>query len=144
MSNILFTFEDITIKEADLEFLRPGEWLNDQIISFAFAQLEKKLTEILPVRFLDCCLLSCLRLQMDDDDNEDDLPGFIEGIGLLTSSQFVIPLSNKLDRDTSSSHWSLLYLDIQKLTAFHFDSMNIGNIKAAEVAVADIFRLLNR
>ena len=47
-------------------------------------------------------------------------------------------------RQASSSHWSLLYLDLLNNVALHLDSHGDNNCKAAEMMTADILRLLKR
>ena len=97
----LLTYDDITIYESDLRCLEPGQWLNDQIISFAMARAEKSLFDSgAPVRFLDASLVSCLRLQLEDEE-EDDIEGFMEGMGLTTSSSVVVPLTDKTSSGVS-------------------------------------------
>ena len=60
--------EDVSIYQKDLDTLKPRQWLNDQIISFSMARIEKTLSDIdASVRFLDASLVSCLRLQLDDE-----------------------------------------------------------------------------
>jgi len=59
MSSPLLTFEDVTIYASDLECLGSGQWLNDQIISFAMARFESRVRETeVPLRFLDASLVS--------------------------------------------------------------------------------------
>ena len=141
---LLFTYDDVSIYQGDLDTLKPGQWLNDQIISFSMARIEKTLHDSgTAVRFLDASLVSCLRLQLDDDD-EDDTKGFVEGIGLTTSSAVVVPLTNRTSMDTHSTHWSLLYIDLNDDLALHLDSHHNYNHGAAEMATSDIYQLLKR
>ena len=44
----------------------------------------------------------------------------------------------------SSSHWSLLYLDLRNNIALHLDSHNNFNVNAAKTVHLDIMRLLKR
>ena len=92
----LLSYEDISLYTSDLLCLEPGQWLNDQIISFAMARIEKSLSDgDVPVRFLDASLVSCLRLQMDDED-EDEVQRFVDGIGLNSSASVIVPVTNKV------------------------------------------------
>ena len=144
MTSPLLTFEDVTIYPSDLECLAPRQWLNDQIISFAMARYEKKVFESgQPLRFLDASLVSCLRLQLEDEE-EEEVAGFLEGMGLVTSSAVVVPLTNKTSFESTSSHWSLLYIDLTLPAALHYDSCHNSNGSAAEFTLKDIFTLLKR
>lgn len=108
------------------------------------ARIEKTLIDSgAAVRFLDASLVSCLRLQLDDDD-EEDVKNFVEGIGLTTSSAVVVPLTNRTSIDSSSTHWSLLYIDLVDNLAMHFDSHGNFNRRAAEMATKDIYQLLKK
>jgi Ulp1 family protease len=146
MASLLLTFEDVTIYSSDLECLAPQKWLNDQIISFGMARSEKAVSSSstgFSVRFLDASLVACLRLQLGDEDEEEVL-GFLEGMGLIDASAVIVPLTNKVDNDITSSHWSLVYIDLRTSFAMHFDSCHNSNREAAEVTIRDIYDILQR
>ena len=46
--------------------------------------------------------------------------------------------------DSSSTHWSLLYIDLNDDLAVHFDSHGNFNRQAAEMATRDIYQLLKK
>merc|ERR1712146_462647 len=74
----------------------------------------------------------------------EDAKSFVEGIGLTTSSAVVVPLTNRTSLESSSTHWSLLYIDLKDNLVLHFDSHSNFNRQAAEMATKDIYQLLDK
>ena len=140
----ILTYQDVTIYSSDLKCLGPNQWLNDQIISFALAKIESTVCTNYTIKFMDASLVSCIRLQISTEDDADEISTFAESLALISYQVLIIPITNKINTSMSSSHWSLLYIDLKNNIALHFDSSLSYNYKAANIIIGDIYRLCSR
>lgn len=133
-----FSYNEVTIYEKDVALLKPGEWLNDQILSFALHFLNHSLgTEIAEeVVVVDALVGSCLRFNCDSDERRD----FAGGVGVKRGCHILAPVTDCRTLTSVPGHWSLLYFDVARGVAVHFDSMATKN--ATSGAAADTAQAL--
>jgi len=157
----LISFHGANIIRSDIGLLTDGNWLNDSIIGFRFAQLTHDYsvaTDGLSKRenalFVDPVGLSFVMFQLDenDDDERDEFTsGILEGktvdnlLFLPISSEFV---DGRRMQVGAGVHWSLLVIELKDsklVAADHYDSsFNSNNFNAAQSVVEKISRLLGR
>jgi sentrin-specific protease 8 len=132
-------FHDAVVYETDVKLLVNPDWLNDACINFIFRWFEhetfKGSTDLL---FLDPCVVSCLMIQCDD---EEEVLELAEGLDLSSRRYTFIPVNNSLSFDTMGRHWSLLVCDHGASgadTFKHYDSAG-GMNEAAATATAEKF-----
>lgn len=114
MSNsdpILVSYHDSIVRQSNLKTLNEGQWLDDNIITFAFEYFQHNSENSqlkLHVEFLSPPVVQLLK--MSDDDFSTSL---LESINFLSKHFLVIPLNNNNDVNVfAGTHWSLLILSV--------------------------------
>eukprot|EP00520_Triparma_pacifica_P010853 CAMPEP_0118654390 /NCGR_PEP_ID=MMETSP0785-20121206/12369_1 /TAXON_ID=91992 /ORGANISM="Bolidomonas pacifica, Strain CCMP 1866" /LENGTH=207 /DNA_ID=CAMNT_0006547057 /DNA_START=244 /DNA_END=864 /DNA_ORIENTATION=- len=115
--------QDQQVYEHDLRLLRPGQWLNDNIISFFIESIALDTSVV----FLSPSISSFISHQLDpeDEDYADECMNFFQGampqILNPTKSEInlVIPINSSFSdshaafmQPGSGTHWSLLHLKV--------------------------------
>ena len=105
---IVLSYEDVLLRESDLELLDPGNWLNDRIISFWFLYLQNQL---IPTGSY-CCICpemsQFIKSAQQSHDTVNDLKRILNDDYYASKDVFFVPIN---DCDISSyggNHWSLL------------------------------------
>ncbi|XP_013386562.1 sentrin-specific protease 8-like [Lingula anatina] len=134
--DMVLSFHDSLLRTSDVDTLVPGNWLNDNIIAFAFEYFEKvqfKLHEK-DVSFISPDVTQFIKLNCGDE-----LGIFLEPL-CLTSKKYIFLVVN--DESSAAraggSHWSLLMFSRPENTFYHHDSCNKSNTKSAKVVAMSI------
>lgn len=156
----MINYHDAMLYRSDVDLLGPSMWLNDNCITFALRYLEHEVLKTAPmvsksVCFIDAAVMSCMMLQMDE---EDELLLLRDGLGIMEKSIAFLPVNDNEGFFQGSSHWSLLCIVPSTSTTsggspptfgestsfkyFHFDSSSGHNNEAAEKAAAQVNVLL--
>ena len=116
---------NIPMTSAKLSCLRPGTWLNDEVINFCMLMLEErdiKLSEIYPSRkkshYFNSFFMEKLLGQGHKKYAYDDVKRWSRKFDIFELDKIFIPIN------ISQSHWSLAVILIQKKEILYVDSMN--------------------
>ena len=140
--NMHFSYNDVILYPSDLVRFKDGHWLNDQCINFCFKWFENEEFKAFPsLLFFDPAVVSCLRLQCQDDDEYAELS---DGLNLSTKSLLFVPVNDNDSFQSNSSHWSLLICFTRTGQLFHIDSCKNYNRNAAYSTAIAIYKLLKR
>lgn len=126
---LLLDHHDALVYSTDLQLLAPGMWINDRIINFCFRYFE--FTEpIIPssILLMDPAVVSFLRIQCTSPEEFDEL-GL--SLNLSEKSLMMLPCSDSMDFESSSTHWSLVVYDSASRVVFHIDSCHGCNKSSA-------------
>jgi sentrin-specific protease 8 len=109
---ILLTYYSSTLRQYDLNFLAPGQWLNDQLINFVMEHLSHKYLQSEPlasqVKLVDPAVVSSFNYCQNDKEDLDDI---FKPLGLHKATKLVIlPINDNTNPNLPSggSHWTLL------------------------------------
>jgi Ulp1 family protease len=120
MSRILLTYGSSTLRQSDINLLKPNNWLNDQIILFFYEYLQSTSPNS------DSLLIdpsTSFILLIEDD--EEDLAEGLSQINFQGKRLIFFPVNNHLDPGINGgSHWTLLVNDLASNRAFYYDSLN--------------------
>ena len=129
------------INESDLETLKEGKWLNDNIIKFVIDVMQKKHKNIL---FINPSITQLIKLSNDEKDIEKN----IEDLELKKADWVFFPINNNHTDKEGGSHWSLLVFNQKEDTFYHFDpicglndksvAMLIKNLRDSEKKIPEI------
>merc|ERR1712240_211158 len=137
-NKVLLKYDGINITKEDKDTLKQGEFLSDNIISFAFALYESKNEEKM------CNNGNVLvRPEMAHLLKNVDRPRArqqMKALGIDKAKRVIIPLNNseQLDECSSGSHWTILDWDRESNTFFHIDSLPGQNAKHAKNLASDL------
>lgn len=138
----LFSYKDIPVYSYDAELLGDRQWLNDTCISIAYRVFEEQYeTEKNSVLLMDPTSISCLRLQIEDD---DEYEGMATSLKVADYKWIVMPINDNQSFDSASSHWSVLLCHQPTFSFFYLDSHNKYNLSSAKSILPKISRLLQR
>ncbi|KAJ3377404.1 hypothetical protein HDU92_008327, partial [Lobulomyces angularis] len=138
-SNFLLTYEDAMFGKNELDILTHNGWINDNIIHFYFAFLEKQFKSLLKetfylVRPAMCHLLVNSTLPLPQSVAPEE----------MKNAKFVfIPVNNNEFEYVGGSHWSLLIYRRDLDAFYHFDSLLTVNLAAAMKTKRNITRFLS-
>jgi sentrin-specific protease 8 len=123
MPNNSVLYGDCQVYDYDLETLRPGEWLNDTIIEFAYEYYEKEIFQDQKrFLFLRPAIVYLIMHTRDRSSLEGALP-----IGMDQKDVIFLPINDSSGEDDSGSHWSLLVYWKQTNSFYHYDSIGSSN-----------------
>lgn len=144
----------------DLEYFQDGNWLNDNCLYFLYSYYEHSLYNnsshldpkasdetslsassltssrlslsppVNPLLFLDPSIVSYIRCQRLDTDDVSDLQ---KGLKLSSRSHIFLPCNDRSSFTSSSTHWSLLVIDLITLQVFTLDSSAPSNFQTMKV-----------
>jgi len=130
MADALFSFHNSNIYKDDVRLLNPPNYLNDELIAFAFEYFQHVLFgESKSVRFISPQTAFIIMHENDADDLKDTVEGCeIEGKNLV-----FFPVNDNANiTGTGGSHWSLLVFDASDQTFYAFDSASQSNSRVAK------------
>jgi len=132
---IILGFRDTLIRESDLKLLDPGEWLNDNILSFWFAYLQDRLVPTNSKSY--CCVCPEMTQFIKSAHQYEEMYNELERIlndEFYNKDVLFVPI-NDCDFTTHGGyHWSLLVFyknSTPSNRAEHYDSISSSNIKIA-------------
>jgi hypothetical protein len=133
-------FHNAVLYPKDLEYFQDSNWLNDNCMNFVFHWYQHSLHSsaanstasafqssqlaINPLLFLDPSVISHIRCQVLDADDIRDLH---RGLKLSSRSHLFIPCNDQSSFTSSSTHWSLLLIDLIDRQVYSLDSMSPSN-----------------
>merc|ERR1712240_530061 len=125
-------YDGINITKEDKDTLKQGEFLSDNIISFAFALYESKNEEKMCNNGIILVRPAMAHLLKNAD--RPTARQQMEALGIDKDKRVIIPLNNseQLDEWSSGSHWTILEGDRESNTFFHIDSLPGQNAKHAK------------
>jgi hypothetical protein len=83
----------------------------------------------------------CIRTQCQDEEDHDNIE---KGLSVRTREWVMTIITNNLDQDSQSSHWSLFVCNIITGDTFHFDSSSPYNSAAASHTKAQFEKHIKR
>ncbi|CAF4460563.1 unnamed protein product [Rotaria socialis] len=130
---ILVSYHDSIVRLSNLKTLDDSNWLDDNIITFAFEYLQYESKYIhssdnLLFAFVTPPVVQLIK--MSDDLFAEQL---LQSIDFLQKKFLILPINNNTQVAVfGGSHWSLLILSIQDKILYHFDSMSLSNDRTAK------------
>ncbi|XP_020786347.1 sentrin-specific protease 8 [Boleophthalmus pectinirostris] len=125
MDPVVLSFHDSLLRRSDLALLEGQQWLNDQVIGFAFeyfsaelfTDLRDSITFISPevTQFIKCA--SC----------PEELALFLEPLGLSSRRCVFLAVNDNSNQTAGGTHWSLLVYHRGSNRFAHYDSQNGSN-----------------
>lgn len=115
------------------------QWINDRIINFCFRFYENTCPG-LPhkVLLLDPAVVSFMRHQCSDVCDFSDMSMSLE---LEDRELILLPITDSMGFESSSSHWSLVVMHPRSRRAIHLDSCSGHNLRAARDTVLKLEKL---
>jgi Ulp1 family protease len=119
MAQILLTYKNTTLRQADIELYSGNNWLNDTCINFYYDWLSNDL----PAGVLLVDPSASFLIVFEND--MEDLEPFLKGLDIGAQRYVFLPVTNNMDQTLANagSHWTLLVLDNLTNRALSFDSM---------------------
>ncbi|UJR28617.1 hypothetical protein I4U23_009850 [Adineta vaga] len=137
---ILVSYHDSIVRVSNLKTLENSNWLDDNIITFAFEylQYDSKFTRNYSNIFVFVTPPVVQLIKMSDNLFAEEL---LQSIDFLEKKFLILPINdNRQVTAFAGSHWSLLILSIQDKILYHFDSMSSANDRTAK-DIQDKFRI---
>ncbi|CAF0900957.1 unnamed protein product [Rotaria sp. Silwood1] len=129
---ILVSYHDSIVRLSNLKTLDNANWLDDNIITFAFEylQYESKFTNDVKNLFIFVTPPVVQLLKMSDNLFAEQL---LQSIDFREKIFLILPINDNTRVTVfGGSHWSLLILSIQEKILYHFDSMSLSNDHTAK------------
>jgi len=129
---ILVSYHDSIVRLSNLKTLDNSNWLDDNIITFAFEylQYESQFTKNNQNLFVFVTPPVVQLLKMSDDLFAEQL---LQSIDFCKKEFLILPINNnKQVTIFGGTHWSLLILSIQEKILYHFDSSLLANDRTAK------------
>jgi len=133
----ILSYHDSLLKRSDLKLLSPSQWLNDNIIGFAFEYFEREEFKdcASSVAFISPQVTQCIKLM-----SVDDARALLEPLLLSDKDVVFFAVNDNRSADIAGGlHWSLLMLTKAEKKCCHYDSARSSNIEAAH----ELHRRLN-
>ncbi|ELR17526.1 Ulp1 protease family, Cterminal catalytic domain containing protein [Acanthamoeba castellanii str. Neff] len=120
---VVVTYGDTTLYESDVALLRPGEWLNDSVISFWFEYLAKE-------RFKDhqddlLFIDPSAMFMINFSDDMEEVREAMAALELEKRSMILMPINDNASIDhAGGTHWTLLVYTKRDGKFRHYDSFS--------------------
>uniref|UniRef100_A0A6B2LHV5 Ubiquitin-like protease family profile domain-containing protein n=1 Tax=Arcella intermedia TaxID=1963864 RepID=A0A6B2LHV5_9EUKA len=125
----MFTYEDTTIYQSDLDLCANPRWLNDRVIAFYFDYLNSQLQESkLKLKFINPSVVMMINILPTETLKEE-----FASLDLPAADLIFIPINDKtdLEAEIGGSHWSLLVWIKKDEKFYTFDSYSGANNQIA-------------
>ena len=117
--------------ESDLVTIKEGNWFNDNIISFAFDEMEgKNVSKSRNIVYVKPAVSHLIKESASDD----YVDWTINNLGIRRAEWAFIPVNNGT-KNEEGSHWSLLLYSGISNTFYHFDPIKGMNDRSAAMIV---------
>ncbi|KAK3048497.1 hypothetical protein LTR09_010161 [Extremus antarcticus] len=136
------SYHDVRLTNEDIACIK-SDWLTDNAIAFWEEYLEREKLHAYPKAHIVLLRPSMSFLLMRTQDPlslKSALPDF----GKTTHIFLPVNDCRQLDVAEGGSHWSLLLVSVIDGVAFHYDSMNGGNVSEARLVATRISQLLGK
>jgi hypothetical protein len=140
MTHISLTYEDVDLYDNDIELFTDRCWLNDACINFCLKRIEKEEGNH-AILLMDAAVVSCLRFQIDDEDEMNELR---KSLKISERNILLVPVSDCRELGGSSSHWSMLAYDVLSGESIHMDSSKPHNKDATKSTAHKLAELTGR
>ena len=129
---VVLDFHNCLLRKSDLKLLEHPNWLNDNLINFAFEYFEYNAFDdhADEVAFVGPDTVQFLKLG-----SEDDIVPCIQSLNLSTKQLIVFAINDSAQEQDSGSHWSTLIFKRATGSFQHYDSYASSN-KASAKSVA--------
>ena len=128
---VVASLGDCLVREEDMLLLRPGQWLNDQLIGIIFELSEQETFAGSDIAFIGPEVTQFIKVSP-----ATELASCMELLGLSSKHAVMWALNNCANLDApGGSHWSLLVFVRHCLTFYHLDSSaGMNSLVAKEMA----------
>jgi sentrin-specific protease 8 len=134
---VVASLGDCLVRQADIELLAPGQWLNDQIIGFFFELCENETFAGSNIAFVGPEVAQFMRVAA-----EGEVAACLEPLGLAARAAVLLAVNNCQDPTRpGGSHWSLLVFVRKDNAFYHLDSSGDMNALAARELAARVGRV---
>jgi len=137
---IVLSYGDSLLRTRDVMLLQTPNWLNDNIIGFAFEFFSKSMSDALSERvvFIAPEVTQLIKL------GELPLEIFLEPLNLIEKDYLFLAINDQKDCDEAGgSHWSLLFYSRSDSSYLHFDSSSGSNFSDAQKVAKKIHPFLD-
>jgi len=125
---VVASLGDCLVREEDMLLLRPGQWLNDQLIGIVFELSEQETFAGSDIAFIGPEVTQFIKVSP-----VTELALCLEPLGLSSKRAVLWALNNCASLDApGGSHWSLLVFLRESRTFYHLDSSAGMNSLAAK------------
>ncbi|XP_075234996.1 sentrin-specific protease 8-like [Lycorma delicatula] len=125
--DVILSYYDTILYQADVDLLSGPHWLNDAIISFYLEYLEKEKYSGTNILLISPAVTQCLKASP-----LAELSIFLDPLQTLEKDFIFMPLNDCEDlRSPGGTHWSLLVYSKPENTFYHLDSSNESNDRQA-------------
>ena len=128
---VVASLGDCLVREEDMLLLRPGQWLNDQIIGIIFELSEQETFAGSDIAFIGPEVTQFIKVSP-----ATELASCMEPLGLMSKRAVMWALNNCANLNApGGSHWSLLVFLRETLTFYHLDSSaGMNSLVATDMA----------
>jgi len=131
MGEVVLSYGDTLIREAEIKLLKGSGWLNDQIIGFAFEYIQ---TETCKDMANTVTLIGPEVTQFVKLVSKQEVPSILESMDLKSKDLIIFALNSMQDSERAGgSHWSLLAFLRERNEWIHLDSSKGFNSSEAQV-----------
>ena len=125
---VVASLGDCLVREEDMLLLRPGQWLNDQLIGIIFELSEQETFAGSNIAFIGPEVTQFIKVSP-----AAELLPCLDPLGLSTKAAVMWAVNNCATLDApGGSHWSLLVFVRSSKTFYHLDSCAGMNTQAAK------------
>ncbi|NXG53740.1 SENP8 protease, partial [Psilopogon haemacephalus] len=122
---VVLSYMDSLLRQSDVALLDPPNWLNDQIIGFAF---EYFANHEFKAFWDEICFISPEVAQfIKCADNREEVGVFLQPLDLLSKKLVLFPINDNSNQLAGGTHWSLLVYYGDKDCFGHYDSRSTYN-----------------
>ena len=128
---VVASLGDCLVRKEDMLLLRPGQWLNDQLIGIIFELSEQETFAGSDIAFIGPEVTQFIKVSP-----ETELVSCLEPLGLSSKRAVMWALNNCASLEApGGSHWSLLVFVRDPKTFYHLDSSaGMNNLVAKDMA----------
>lgn len=137
--DVILSYYDTILYQADVDLLNGPHWLNDAIIGFYLEYLEKEKYAGTSILLISPAVTQCLKASP-----AFELPVFLDPLETHKKNFIFMPLNDCEDlRSPGGTHWSLLVYSKPENTFYHIDSSNDSNDRQARNLASKLSQYLN-
>lgn len=134
IDDVVLSYHDTILYQADVDLLNGPHWLNDAIISFYLEYLEKEKYSNTRILLISPAVTQCLKASPPVE-----LPVFLDPLNTRENNFVFMPLNDCEDlRSPGGTHWSLLVYSKPENTFYHVDSSNESNDRQAKILASNL------
>jgi len=128
---VVLSYHDSILRQSDLVVLEPPNWINDNIIAFAFQYFQEKIYTGRNIFLLDPSVAQMAKLCS----SPFEIEALLSSLELPKKDLVLIAINDNNETKAGGSHWSLLAWRNKQF--FHFDSSgNLNNEAVMATATA--------